>query len=66
MKQKKPLIKTVTWLRGTSAVARKVGCTQSHLSRVLRGHRPAGPALAAKLARLGIKPPAHHEQETGE
>lgn len=47
-------IRTVTLYRGVSEAARRAGVSQSHLSRVLRGERKPGPALARKLARMGV------------
>jgi hypothetical protein len=45
-----------TRLRNVSAAARRCGCSHSHLSRVLKGERKAGPALARKMARMGVRP----------
>ena len=43
-------------LRNVSAFARRLGCSESHLSRVLKGERLAGPKLAKKLKKLGVAP----------
>ena len=51
----KESIWNATLYRGVSKVARRVGVTQSHLSRVLRGERKAGKELARKLEKLGVK-----------
>jgi len=49
-------IKPVTLFRGVTRTARRVGVSQSHLSRVLRGERRAGKELERKLKKLGITP----------
>ena len=43
-------------LRGVTAAARRLGCNQGHLSRVMRGERKAGRRLAEKMRRLGLVP----------
>ena len=48
-------IRPVTLFRGVTRTARLVGVSQSHLSRVLRGERKAGPELEKKLKRMGIR-----------
>lgn len=48
------MIKQGVSYRGVSEVARRVRCSQSHLSRVLRGERKPGKELAKKLARMGV------------
>ncbi len=48
-------IKPVTLFRGVTRTAKRVGVSQGHLSRVLRGERKAGKELERKLRRLGIR-----------
>jgi len=48
-------IRHVTLFRGVTQAARRVGVSQSHLSRVLRGEREPGRDLERKLRKLGIK-----------
>jgi len=48
-------IRPVTLYRGVSEVARRVGVSQSHLSRVLRGERKAGAELERRIRRLGLR-----------
>ncbi|MDA3925178.1 MAG: helix-turn-helix transcriptional regulator [Kiritimatiellae bacterium] len=43
-------------IKGVSAVARKVGVSQAHISMILRGKRKPGTILKAKLVHMGIKP----------
>lgn len=43
--------------RGVTALARRVGCSQPHLSLVLHGERKPGKALAAKLVKMGVELP---------
>lgn len=47
-------LKETVRFRGLNAAAKKVGCSQSHLSFVMHGKRRPGPKLAKKLAKLGI------------
>ena len=49
-------IRPVTLYRGVSEAARRAGVSQSHLSRVLRGERKAGPELERRLRRMGVRP----------
>lgn len=39
---------------GITAVARRLGCSREHLSKVLHGKRKANDALAQKLKRMGV------------
>ena len=50
-------ISHVMLLRGVSRVARLVGVSQGHLSRVLRGERKPSRELARKLERMGVEIP---------
>jgi transcriptional regulator with XRE-family HTH domain len=43
--------------RGVTKLARRLGCSQPHLSLVLHGKRVPGKALAAKLRKMGISLP---------
>ena len=43
-------------IRGVTGLARTLGVSPSHLTRVIRGIRPARGRLARQLARLGIHP----------
>ncbi len=49
-------INPVTLFRGVTRTAKRVGVSQGHLSRVLRGERKAGKELERKLRRMGITP----------
>ena len=40
--------------RGLGKMAKLAGVTHSHLRRVIKGERRAGPQLAKKMKRLGI------------
>ncbi|MGI5869078.1 MAG: hypothetical protein ACOX9C_06520 [Kiritimatiellia bacterium] len=42
---------------GVLHVARRLGVSKSHMSRVLAGKRHPGPELAARMKRLGIEAP---------
>ena len=41
-------------VKGVTKAARKLGCCQSHLSRVLRGERKPGKELVKRMRRMGI------------
>lgn len=41
--------------RGLSALAKKLGCSHTHLRRVLESERTCGPDLRKRLERLGVK-----------
>lgn len=43
-------------IRGVKALSIRLGVSQTHLTRVIRGLRKPGPELKANLERLGIKP----------
>lgn len=51
------LIRHGVEFRGVTAAARRLGCSQPHLSLVLHGKRVPGKALAAKLRKMGISLP---------
>lgn len=34
---------------GQAGLAKALGCDKSYLNRVIRGHRPLGPALAVRI-----------------
>ncbi|MDD2348288.1 MAG: hypothetical protein PHG74_09200 [Kiritimatiellae bacterium] len=48
-------VNPVTLFRGVTRTAKRVGVSQGHLSRVLRGERKAGKELERKLRRMGIR-----------
>ncbi len=45
---------TVTRWRGLNKAARELGVTKGHLSYIMRGKRPAGRRLAARLKEMGV------------
>ena len=47
-------VNPVTLFRGVTRTAKRVGVSQGHLSRVLRGERKAGKELERKLRKMGI------------
>ena len=55
MKKRTMSWETVRSLRGVTALARRIGYSHTHLLRVMRGERKAGPELLKKLRRLGIE-----------
>ena len=42
---------------GICAEARKLGCSHTHLRRIIDGQRPMTAAMAARARRLGIRLP---------
>lgn len=40
---------------GVADVARRIGCSREHLSRVLHGKRKANPNIARTLRHMGVK-----------
>jgi len=43
-------------LQGVNRAAQKLGCCQSHLSRVMYGERKPGKELEKKMRKLGLVP----------
>lgn len=54
MNQKRTRLQTRTAYRGVIALAKELGVSRFHLSRVLNGHRYAGEWLADALAARGV------------
>ena len=50
-------MKLEPWERGVGALARSIGRSAGHISRVLAGKRKAGRALEMELRRRGISLP---------
>lgn len=48
-------IRPITAYRGVTKLARRLGVSQTHLSRVLAGERKPGAELAAALRRAGVE-----------
>lgn len=44
-----------TVIKGIAAASRKLGCSQTHLSRVMSGNRVPGSELRKKLERMGVR-----------
>ena len=42
---------------GICAVAKQLGCSHTHLRRIIDGQRPMTAAMAARARRLGIRLP---------
>lgn len=56
MKENKYMVKEErTVIRGITTTSKKVGCSPTHLSRVMSGVRIPGASLRKKLERIGIK-----------
>ena len=49
-------IESQTVLKNVTKAALKLGCSQSHLSRVMRGERKPGKDLERRMRRLGLVP----------
>lgn len=47
-------VRLIVGCRGATAVARRFGISQSHVSRVLRGIRRPSKELARKLVKIGV------------
>ena len=46
------------WIKGSSRLADRLGCTRAHMSMILHGTRKPGRKLAAEMKRLGVTWPA--------
>jgi len=56
MVEKKAAIERKPLLRGVTKAARRLWCSQTHLSRVMYGERKPGRDLERRMRRLGLVP----------
>ena len=56
MGESKMWIRRMPLLRGVTKAAKELGCSQTHLSHVMRGNRKPGKDLEKRMRRMGLVP----------
>lgn len=62
MKKENLVLKEQKHFKNLTAMAKRAGCSKTHLSYVMHGERKPGPALVKRLKKLGVVVPTIAEE----